>query len=91
MNGVQDKDQTGFFSRLCHGVHVSSDRNYLADVIAEVNKYRQARWPCWRTTLVRNYFSNPWVATSLVAAVFLLALTFIQTFFAAYSYFKPPH
>ena len=40
---------------------------------------------------MRNYFSNPWVATSLVAAVFLLALTFIQTFFAAYSYFKPPH
>ncbi|KAG2582468.1 hypothetical protein PVAP13_6KG112140 [Panicum virgatum] len=91
MNGVRDKDQTGFFSDLCHGVHVSSDRNYLAGVIAEVNKYRQARWPRWRTALVRSYFSNPWVATSLAAAVFLLALTFIQAFFAAYSYFKPPH
>jgi hypothetical protein len=40
---------------------------------------------------VRNYFSNPWVATSMAAAVFLLALTIMQTFFAAYSYFKLPH
>ncbi|CAN6373002.1 unnamed protein product [Urochloa humidicola] len=91
MNGVRDKDQTGFFSRLCHGVHMAADRNYLGGVIAEVNKYQQARWPRWRVALVRNYFSNPWVATSLAAAVFLLALAFIQTFFAAYSYFKPPH
>jgi hypothetical protein len=91
MNGVRDMDQTDFFSRLCHGVHMAADRNYLGGVIAEVNKYQQARWPRWRTTLVRNYFSNPWVATSLAAAVFLLALAFMQTFFAAYSYFKPPH
>ncbi|XP_066335066.1 UPF0481 protein At3g47200-like [Miscanthus floridulus] len=91
MNGVRDKDQTGFFSRLCHGVHIAADRNYLGGVIEEVNKYQQARWPRWRAALVRNYFSNPWVATSLAAAVFLLALTIMQTFFAAYSYFKPPH
>jgi hypothetical protein len=91
MNGVRDMDQTDFFSRLCHGVHMAADRNYLGGVIAEVNKYQQARWPRWRTALVRNYFSNPWVATSLAAAVFLLALAFMQTFFAAYSYFKPPH
>ncbi|OQU82953.1 UPF0481 protein At3g47200 [Sorghum bicolor] len=95
INGVRDQDKddaaAGFFSGLCHGVQKSSDRNYLAGIIAEVNKYQQGRWPRWRTALVRNYFSNPWVATSLAAAVFLLALTFMQTFFAAYSYFKPPH
>ncbi|CAL4979646.1 unnamed protein product [Urochloa decumbens] len=91
MNGVRDKDQTWFFSCLRHGVHMAADRNYLGGVIAEVNKYQQARWPRWRVALVCNYYSNPWVATSLAAAVFLLALTFIQTFFAAYSYFKPPH
>jgi hypothetical protein len=39
---------------------------------------------------VRNYFSNPWVVMSLFAAIFLLALTVMQSFFAAYSYFKPP-
>jgi hypothetical protein len=69
---------------------MAADRNYLGGVIAEVNKYQQARWPHWRAALLRNYFSDPWVATSLAAAMFLLALTIMQTF-AAYSYFKPPH
>lgn len=86
----RDRDPTGFFSRLCSEAHLAADRNYLAGVIGEVNRYRRSRWPRWRAALVRNYFSNPWVATSLAAAVILLALTMMQSFFAAYAYFKPP-
>ncbi|KAK3139187.1 hypothetical protein QOZ80_5AG0379200 [Eleusine coracana subsp. coracana] len=92
LSGDRDRDAVkSFLSRLCHEVHMSAHRNYLNDVIKEVNAYQRARWPRWRAALVRNYFTNPWVATSLAAAVFLLALTMLQTFFAAYSYFKPPN
>ncbi|OEL27229.1 hypothetical protein BAE44_0011752 [Dichanthelium oligosanthes] len=37
MNGVRDPHVSGFFNRLCHGVHIAGDRNYLAGVIADVN------------------------------------------------------
>lgn len=88
MNG--ERDTAGFFGRLCAEAHLAADHNYLAGVILEINRYQRSRWPRWRAALVRNYFSNPWVVISLVAAIFLLALTMMQSFFAAYSYFKPP-
>jgi hypothetical protein len=40
---------------------------------------------------VRNYLSNPWVVTSLAAAIFLLIMTVLQTYFTVYAYFKPPN
>uniref|UniRef100_A0ACD5TBY5 Uncharacterized protein n=1 Tax=Avena sativa TaxID=4498 RepID=A0ACD5TBY5_AVESA len=88
MNG--ERDAAGFFGRLCAEAHLAADQNYLARVILEINRYQRSRWPRWRAALVRNYFSNPWVVMSLFAAIFLLALTVMQSFFAAYSYFKPP-
>ncbi|KAI4966148.1 hypothetical protein ZWY2020_042181 [Hordeum vulgare] len=85
-----DRDATRFFSSISAQAHTSVDLNYLAGVMEEVVKYQAGRWPRWRASLTRNYFSNPWVTTSVVAAVFLLCLTVVQTFFAAYAYFKPP-
>ncbi|KAM0880627.1 hypothetical protein ACQ4PT_033461 [Festuca glaucescens] len=86
MNG--ERDAAGFFGRLCAEAHLASNHNYLAGVILEINRYQRS--PRWRAALVRNYFSNPWVVMSLFAAIFLLTLTMMQSFFAAYSYFKPP-
>jgi len=88
--GDRDRDAAGLFGRLSHGAHLASNDNYLTKVIMGVNNYQRARRHQWCAALVRNNFSNPWVATSLAAAVFLLALTILQSFFAAYSYFKPP-
>lgn len=90
MSGAGERDAVGFFGRLCAEAHLASDRNYLAGLIGQVDRYRRSSWPRWRAALVRNYFSSPWVTISLLAAIFLLALTMCQTFFAAYSYFKPP-
>ncbi|XP_062230095.1 UPF0481 protein At3g47200-like [Phragmites australis] len=90
MNSERDREAARFFGRLCHETYLAADRNYLAGVITELNKYQRARWPRWRAALVRNYFSNPWVTTSVAAAVVLLVLTTLQSFFAAYAYFKPP-
>ncbi|CAM0878454.1 unnamed protein product [Alopecurus aequalis] len=89
MNGDRDDAAMGFFSRLCKEAHTSDDRNYLAGLMQEVNTYQRARWPRWRAALVSNYFTNPWVTTSVVVAVVLLAMTVLQTFYSVYGYYKP--
>lgn len=90
MNGDKGDDVAiGFFSRLCKDAQTSDDRNYLAGVMQEVNTYQRGLLNRWRAQLVRNYFSNPWVTTSVIAAVILLALTVLQSFYTVYGYYKP--
>jgi hypothetical protein len=90
MNGDRDV-ATGFFSRACAQARISSGESYLSFVMGDVVRYQSARWPRWRAALVRNYLSNPWVVTSLAAAIFLLIMTVLQTYFTVYAYFKPPN
>uniref|UniRef100_A0A0A8Z2Z2 Uncharacterized protein n=1 Tax=Arundo donax TaxID=35708 RepID=A0A0A8Z2Z2_ARUDO len=86
MNGEQDASR--FFNRICSQVHFLSE-NYLVELMGNVSKYKDSRRHKWRAALVRNYFSNPWVAISVVAAVLLLGMAVVQTFFTVYPYFKP--
>lgn len=79
INGEQDASR--FFSRISARVYWTADKNYLKNVMDQVNTYRGSRLHKWRAALVRNYFSNPWVAMSAVAAVLLLAMTILQTIF----------
>ncbi|KAI4962923.1 hypothetical protein ZWY2020_024601 [Hordeum vulgare] len=74
-----DRDATRFFSSISAQAHTSVDLNHLAGV-KEGGRYQAGRWPRWRASLTRNYFSNSWVTTSVVAAVFLFCLTVVQTF-----------
>ncbi|KAK2632785.1 hypothetical protein EUGRSUZ_L01084 [Eucalyptus grandis] len=60
----------------------------LIDVLEKVNKYCNKRWNMWRANLIHTYFSNPWVTLSLIAAVFLFALTIIQTVYSVLDYRK---
>ncbi|KAM3297567.1 hypothetical protein ACQJBY_039463 [Aegilops geniculata] len=79
-----------FFSDIVGKVHWSADDNYLVGLMNEVNRYRERRWHKWRAALARNYFSNPWVTMSVFAALLLLSMAMLQTFFTVYAYFKPP-
>ena len=94
-NGIL-RDRTGvdqgaifFFRHLCKGIHYASDKNYLSTVYKDVTKYQGSKWHKWRAGLARDYFNNPWAAISVAAAVVLLLLTIVQTFFTVYPYFKP--
>ncbi|XP_042494983.1 uncharacterized protein LOC122074194 [Macadamia integrifolia] len=49
--------------------------------------YYNIRCHKWKASLMRNYFNSPWSFISLVAAITLLAFTFIQTFYAAIAYY----
>jgi hypothetical protein len=78
-----------FFSDIIRQLHWSAD-NYLVDLMDAVNRYRNSRRHSWRAALARNYFSNPWVTMSVFAALILLTMAVLQTFFTVYAYFKPP-
>ncbi|CAM8893997.1 unnamed protein product [Rhodiola kirilowii] len=84
-----DTAVANLFNRLCQEVVFDMSKSYLSTLSNEVNKYSDHRWNTWRASLKHNYFSNPWVTISLFAAVFLLLLTFVKTFYTVYGYYIP--
>lgn len=64
---------------LDRGNLVNSKQFYFADVVEDLNKYCRKRTHKWIAALKHNYFHNPWVSISVVAAGALLILTVIQT------------
>jgi len=86
-----DAEVADLFNRLCDEVVFDIYDSYLSGLSDQVNRYYEYKWSTWVASLKHNYFSNPWAIVSVVAAVFLLLLTTMQTFYSAYSYYRPPH
>ncbi|KAK1322975.1 UPF0481 protein [Acorus calamus] len=86
---LNDEEVACLFNRLCRDIIYSNSNSYLTDVFHDVNGYCDSRWHRWRAVLARDYFSNPWTVISLVAAVVLLILTFLQTYYSMYGYYHP--
>ncbi|XP_022963073.1 UPF0481 protein At3g47200-like [Cucurbita moschata] len=86
-----DEEVAELFNRLCQEVVYDINDSYLSQVSEDVNHYYNHRWNAWRASLKHNYFSNPWAIISLIAAVVLLLLTFAQTFYGVYGYYRPPN
>lgn len=86
-----DSEVADLFNRLCQEVVFDINDSYLSRLSADVNRYYDHRWNAWRASLKHNYFSNPWAILSFIAAVVLLFLTFTQTFYGVYSYYRPPN
>ncbi|CAN6240068.1 unnamed protein product [Urochloa humidicola] len=86
-----DAEVAELFNRLCDEVVFDINDSYLSGLSDQVNRYYEYKWSTWVASLQHNYFSNPWAIVSVVAAVFLLLLTTMQTFYSVYSYYRPPH
>ncbi|KAJ4753780.1 hypothetical protein LUZ62_088185 [Rhynchospora pubera] len=84
-----EEELTNFFNQVGEGA-VLLDGHFLAELFIEVNEYCESSWNRQRARLLRDYFSSPWAAISLIAALILLVLTCVQSFFAVYAYFVPP-
>ncbi|KAE9466847.1 hypothetical protein C3L33_01264, partial [Rhododendron williamsianum] len=84
-----DAEVADLFNRLCEEVVFDINDSYLSRLSEEVNRYYDHRWNAWRASLKHNYFNNPWAIISLVAAVVLLLLTFAQSFYGIYGYYRP--
>ncbi|KAF7847217.1 hypothetical protein BT93_L3184 [Corymbia citriodora subsp. variegata] len=74
------------FNSLCKEVTLASN-NSLESVQNEISKHCNKRRNMWRAYLNRNYLKNPWTILSLIATIFLFALTIIQTVYALLGYY----
>ncbi|XP_020586148.1 UPF0481 protein At3g47200-like isoform X2 [Phalaenopsis equestris] len=58
------------------------------DVNRRLNHYCKKRMHRWRASFVETYLKNPWVFTSLLGGLFLLALTIVQTVYAMLQFYE---
>ncbi|XP_042383943.1 UPF0481 protein At3g47200-like [Zingiber officinale] len=85
-----DGEVADLFNKLCLEVVFDFDDSYLSELSERVNRYYNHRWNTWSASLKHRYFGNPWAVISLIAAVFLLLLTCVQTYYSVYAYYRPP-
>ncbi|KAF5738225.1 hypothetical protein HS088_TW13G01121 [Tripterygium wilfordii] len=84
-----DDEVADLFNRLCQEVVFDINDSYFSRLSGDVNRYYNHRWNAWRASLKHKYFNNPWAIISVVAGVVLLLLTFAQTFYGVYGYYRP--
>ncbi|XP_010030569.2 UPF0481 protein At3g47200 [Eucalyptus grandis] len=91
------------FNCLCQKLAFDITDSYLFDLRTEVSLYCLRRrlpfkmataafarkWNFWGADLRKKYFNNPWSTISVIAASILLVLTFTQTFYGVYGYYRP--
>ncbi|KAL0331188.1 UNVERIFIED_CONTAM: hypothetical protein Sangu_1664300 [Sesamum angustifolium] len=83
-----DEEVSLMFNRLGKSILTSSKFSY-SQTFADVNKHYRRRTKKWVAKLWRDYFNSPWSILKFLAAVALLALAFLQTFYTVYSYYNP--
>ncbi|CAA2997465.1 Hypothetical predicted protein [Olea europaea subsp. europaea] len=58
------------------------DNYYIFDdVKMRIEKHCSSKAKTWIAELIHTYFRNPWTFIALLAATFLLCLTFLQTYY----------
>ncbi|KAJ3683561.1 hypothetical protein LUZ60_013788 [Juncus effusus] len=83
---LNDEDLSVFFNRLGDWSTLESDTYRFAPLFKDVQKYYNSRWHKYRAKLVHDYFSNPWSALSVMAAIMLLILAGIQAAYQMYPF-----
>ncbi|KAJ3683521.1 hypothetical protein LUZ60_013748 [Juncus effusus] len=73
-----------FFNDLAECWSMDYDDHYYAGLFLQLQNFCGSTWNRYRAGLMREYFNNPWSSISVVAAVFLLILTVIQTYYTVY-------
>ncbi|KAB1214775.1 hypothetical protein CJ030_MR5G017518 [Morella rubra] len=84
-----DAEVAKLFNGLGQEVVFDRSHSYLSGLSKDLNHYYGRTWNTWRASLKHKYFSNPWAFISFLAAVVLLLLTLLQTFYGVYGYYKP--
>ncbi|KAG9441101.1 hypothetical protein H6P81_016955 [Aristolochia fimbriata] len=69
--------------------YIAYENDFLLGLYRDLNNYCGNRFNLWRAKLLVDYFSSPWAIISVIAAIFLLLMTAIQTFYTAYAYHRP--
>jgi hypothetical protein len=86
------REGSNFLNNLAEGAIWDHDYFYFASLSEDLNAYCKtpwhshwnanywnAKWYWWKEHLKKKYFTSPWAAISIFAAIFLFILTVIQT------------
>ncbi|XP_026429619.1 UPF0481 protein At3g47200-like [Papaver somniferum] len=84
-----DKAVAKLFNEMTKDVTPDPESRLEKIVQKQLDEYCKSKWHEWRANLSHTYFKSPWALISLLAAVFLLALTICQTFYTIYPYYRP--
>ncbi|OWM76306.1 UPF0481 protein At3g47200-like [Punica granatum] len=82
-----DKAVAKLFNSLSKDVTLDPESS-LDMVHKKVSDYCKKPWNMWRANLIHTYFRNPWAILSLVAAIFLFALTIVQTIYSILDFYQ---
>ncbi|KAF8109165.1 hypothetical protein N665_0102s0071 [Sinapis alba] len=78
MNSLGDaEDISDVFDNICTEV-IFGRKFYFQSLSENLQSYCNTPWNRWKAILRHDYFHNPWSVASVLAALLLLLLTFIQ-------------
>ncbi|KAH7663959.1 hypothetical protein IHE45_14G089900 [Dioscorea alata] len=83
-----DQAATNLLNSLSKEV-IHDPKDHMETVRNKVKKYSRKKWRRWLANLLDLYFDTPWKTLSVIAAVVLLVLTFVQAFYEVFSYHHP--
>ncbi|KAL6227138.1 hypothetical protein ACLB2K_001097 [Fragaria x ananassa] len=84
-----DEEVCSFFRSLGKDVTFYTGESHLYELFKDVNKYQRNVWHVTWGEFKFKYFDTPWSFLSALAAVIVLLLTILQTFFTVYEYSRP--
>ncbi|KDP34695.1 hypothetical protein JCGZ_10900 [Jatropha curcas] len=84
-----EEEVAKFFNNVGKDIAFDIQRSYLAKLFEDVNEYYRNNWHVRWAGFRHTYFNTPWSFMSALAALILLVLTVIQTFFSVYGYVRP--
>ncbi|KAJ4950565.1 hypothetical protein NE237_027397 [Protea cynaroides] len=73
------------FNKLANEVNIDHQDFYFSDICLDLNTYYslyRVTWHAWKANLIRTYFNAPWTVISVIAAVVMLVLSFLETIYS---------
>ncbi|KAK0608555.1 hypothetical protein LWI29_032383 [Acer saccharum] len=67
------------FQQLSKDARVDKENFYYSGLVKDLKGYYKSPCHKWKANLKQNYFNTPWASISIIAAVIILVLAFIQT------------
>ncbi|XP_059455298.1 UPF0481 protein At3g47200-like [Corylus avellana] len=83
----KDGDIAQFINKMGKDLAFDENQFYLSQLFKDVNDCYGTTWKVQLARFQARYFDSPWSFMSVLAAIVLLLLTLLQTFYTVYAYY----